>query len=93
MTYYLYEAMDNTGLMLKDQIEAESEASAIQKIREKGFFVTNIERVKVTFPELKFDPPKTPSKPSPTTIVLMGFGVGFIFGAMVVGLVFTLVRQ
>ena len=42
MPVYQYEAMDNTGTEIKDSIEAESEAEAQQLIREKGFFVTNI---------------------------------------------------
>lgn len=42
MPVYQYEAMDNTGTEVKDSIEAESEAEAQQLIREKGFFVTNI---------------------------------------------------
>ncbi|MGE3316961.1 MAG: type II secretion system F family protein, partial [Planctomycetaceae bacterium] len=36
------EAMDNTGLEIKETIDAASEAEAQQKIREKGFFVTKI---------------------------------------------------
>ncbi|MCA9080185.1 MAG: type II secretion system F family protein, partial [Planctomycetaceae bacterium] len=43
MPTYQYEAMDNqTGLEIKDQIEADSEQDAQQMIREKGFFVTRI---------------------------------------------------
>jgi len=42
MPTFQYEAMDNTGLEVKDTIEAPSEADAQQKIREKGFFVTKI---------------------------------------------------
>jgi len=43
MPVYQYEAMDNTGLEIKETIEAPSEAEAQQKIREKGFFVTRIQ--------------------------------------------------
>jgi type IV pilus assembly protein PilC len=43
MPTFQYEAMDNTGLEVKDAIEAASEAEAQQKIREKGFFVTKIQ--------------------------------------------------
>lgn len=43
MPIYQYEAMDNTGLEIKETIEAPSEAEAQQKIREKGFFVTRIQ--------------------------------------------------
>jgi type IV pilus assembly protein PilC len=39
---FQYEAMDNTGLEIKDSIEAGSEQDAQSKIREKGFFVTKI---------------------------------------------------
>ncbi len=42
MPTYQYEAMDNTGLEIKDVIDAESEQDAQTKIREKGFFVTKI---------------------------------------------------
>ncbi|MCB9950646.1 MAG: type II secretion system F family protein [Planctomycetaceae bacterium] len=43
MPVFQYEAMDNqTGLEIKDQIEAETEDHAQQIIREKGFFVTRI---------------------------------------------------
>lgn len=42
MPVYQYEAMDNTGLEIKETIEAASEAEAQQAIREKGFFVTKI---------------------------------------------------
>jgi type IV pilus assembly protein PilC len=42
MPVYQYEAMDNSGSEIKDSIEAESEAEAQQLIRDKGFFVTNI---------------------------------------------------
>ena len=43
MPTYMYEAMDNTGLEIKETIEATSEAEAQSKIREKGFFVTKIQ--------------------------------------------------
>ncbi|MCA9019124.1 MAG: type II secretion system F family protein [Planctomycetaceae bacterium] len=42
MPVYQYEAMDNTGLEVKDTIEAPSEADAQTLIKEKGFFVTKI---------------------------------------------------
>lgn len=42
MPVYQYEAMDNTGLEVKDTIEAPSEADAQTIIKEKGFFVTKI---------------------------------------------------
>lgn len=43
MPVYQYEAMDNTGLEIKETIEATSEDEAQEKIREKGFFVTKIQ--------------------------------------------------
>jgi len=43
MPIYQYEAMDNTGLEIKETIEATTEAEAQQKIREKGFYVTKIQ--------------------------------------------------
>jgi type IV pilus assembly protein PilC len=42
MPTYQYEAMDNTGLEVKDTIDAPSEQEAQTMIREKGFFVTKI---------------------------------------------------
>ncbi len=42
MPIFQYEAMDNTGLEVKDTIEAESEDEAQTLIREKGFYVTKI---------------------------------------------------
>ncbi|QDV53235.1 type II secretion system F family protein [Gimesia fumaroli] len=42
MPVYQYEAMDNTGLEVKDTIEAPSEEEAQTLIKEKGFFVTKI---------------------------------------------------
>ncbi len=42
MPTYQYEAMDNTGLEIKDTIDAPSEADAQAKIKDKGFFVTKI---------------------------------------------------
>ena len=42
MPVFQYEAMDNTGLEIKESIEAPSEQEAQQLIREKGFFVTKI---------------------------------------------------
>ncbi|MEX0701469.1 MAG: type II secretion system F family protein [Planctomycetales bacterium] len=43
MPVFQYEAMDNTGLEIKETIEASSENEAQQRIREKGFFVTKIQ--------------------------------------------------
>ncbi len=42
MPTFQYEAMDNTGLEVKDTIDAASEQEAQSRIREKGFFVTKI---------------------------------------------------
>lgn len=42
MPVFQYEAMDNTGLEVKETIEAPSEQEAQQLIREKGFYVTKI---------------------------------------------------
>ena len=43
MPTYQYEAMDNTGLEIKETIDATSEVEAQQKIKDKGFFVTKIQ--------------------------------------------------
>jgi type IV pilus assembly protein PilC len=42
MPVFQYEAMDSTGLEVKDTIEAPSEAEAQTMIREKGYYVTKI---------------------------------------------------
>lgn len=42
MPVFQYEAMDSTGLEVKDTIEAPSESDAQTMIREKGFYVTKI---------------------------------------------------
>lgn len=42
MATFTYEAMDKSGLEVKDTIEASSEAEAQTLIREKGFYVTKI---------------------------------------------------
>ena len=42
MATFAYEAMDSSGLEVKDTIEAPSEAEAQTMIREKGFYVTKI---------------------------------------------------
>lgn len=42
MPVFQYEAMDATGLEVKDTVEAPSEAEAQTMIREKGFYVTKI---------------------------------------------------
>jgi len=46
MPTFQYEAMDNTGLEIKETIDAATEAEATQIIREKGFFVTQIREQK-----------------------------------------------
>ena len=43
MPTFTYEAMDNTGLEVKETIQAPSEAEAQQMIKDKGFFVTKIQ--------------------------------------------------
>ena len=42
MPTFAYEAMGQSGLEVKDTIEAPSEAEAQTMIREKGFYVTKI---------------------------------------------------
>ncbi|QDT63761.1 type II secretion system F family protein [Calycomorphotria hydatis] len=42
MPVFQYEAMDNTGLEIKETIEAPTEEDAQAAIREKGFYVTKI---------------------------------------------------
>ncbi|HUG17720.1 MAG TPA: type II secretion system F family protein [Planctomycetaceae bacterium] len=43
MPVFQYEAMDNSGMEVKDTIEASTEADAQQKIRDQGYFVTRIQ--------------------------------------------------
>lgn len=69
MPTYQYEAMDNTGLEVKETIEAESEQEAQQLIREKGFFVTKIQ-------EKVEKKKKTPQKRRGTTKKKTTFSIG-----------------
>lgn len=41
---YKFEAMDATGMEIKDVVEAEDEGEAMQLIRQMGYFVTKIAR-------------------------------------------------
>ncbi|MBW3539956.1 MAG: type II secretion system F family protein [Planctomycetes bacterium] len=64
MPVFQYEAMDNTGLEVKDTIEAPSEQEAQQQIREKGFFVTKIqERTRAKKKGAKKGAEKKPARP------------------------------
>jgi type IV pilus assembly protein PilC len=65
MPTYAYEAMDNTGLEVKDVIEAGSEAEAQTMIREKGFFVTKIAEKGRRKGDTKADKGKTAAKGAP----------------------------
>jgi type IV pilus assembly protein PilC len=44
MPVYEYTARDSTGRVLAGAIEAESDATVTQKLREMGFFITNLHR-------------------------------------------------
>jgi len=46
MPTFVYEAMDNTGLEIKESIDAPTKKDAEAKVREKGFFVTDIRESK-----------------------------------------------
>ncbi|MCP4786627.1 MAG: type II secretion system F family protein [Fuerstiella sp.] len=65
MPVFQYEAMDSTGLEVKDTIEAPSEGEAQTIIREKGFYVTKIrekerkKKTKATASKGKNDKAKT----------------------------------
>lgn len=65
MPTYQYEAMDNTGLEVKDIIEAGSEAEAQTMIREKGFFVTKIAEKGRRKGDTKADKTKTAARGAP----------------------------
>jgi len=65
MPTYQYEAMDNTGLEVKDLIEAGSEAEAQTMIREKGFFVTKIAEKGRRKGDTKADKTKTAARTGP----------------------------
>ncbi|MEZ5940847.1 MAG: type II secretion system F family protein [Planctomycetaceae bacterium] len=69
MPVFQYEAMDNqTGLEIKDQIEAETEDHAQQIIREKGFFVTRITEKVERKKETKAADRRAPRKKTTFTI-------------------------
>ena len=45
MPTYKYQAMDNLGKEVKDQVDAASEEDAQQKIKNMGYFVTQLTEV------------------------------------------------
>jgi type IV pilus assembly protein PilC len=70
MPTFQYEAMDNTGLEVKDTIDAESQDEAQTMIREKGFYVTKIteKKGKAKKEATKAQPKQGPRKKSTFTI-------------------------
>ena len=97
---FRYEAMDNTGLEVKDLINANSVEHAKAMIREKGFFVTNIkengfslkDRVQALDKEHKFSLKERVERldqSSEMFVWYVGIGcfvIGTIFGAIIVSL-------
>ncbi len=44
MAIFRYSAKDNTGRLISGQIEADSDAMVVDRLRDMGFFITNLER-------------------------------------------------
>jgi type IV pilus assembly protein PilC len=89
MPTFQYEAMDNTGLEVKDTIDAASEQEAQSRIREKGFFVTKIKekgrekKTKTDNAKTKGDAKTQPDgkkKPPPKKKKGGGFSIGGVSG-------------
>jgi type IV pilus assembly protein PilC len=70
MPTFQYEAMDNTGLEVKETIDAPTEADAQQMIKDQGFFVTKIQE-KVSRKK-KSAPKKKPGGKKKTTFSIGG---------------------
>ncbi len=45
MAIFRYSAKDNTGRLISGQIEADSDAMVVDRLRDMGFFITNLERM------------------------------------------------
>lgn len=72
MPVFQYEAMDNTGLEIKDMIEAQSEQEAQRIIKEKGFYITKISEKGRQKKEKKASATKKKSGKSAKTFVIGG---------------------
>ncbi|MBX3442364.1 MAG: type II secretion system F family protein [Planctomyces sp.] len=88
MPTYQYEAMDPRGLEVKDVIEAASEAEAQTKIREQGYFVTQISEKG----RKKKDKDKTKGDAKPVARAKRKRG-GFSFGGVKAKHLTTFTRQ
>lgn len=75
MPTFQYEAMDNTGLEVKDVIDAANEDEAQTLIREKGFYVTKITEKKGKAKKTKEAPAQAKGGPRKKTTFSIG-GVG-----------------
>ncbi|MAT15703.1 MAG: pilus assembly protein PilC [Planctomyces sp.] len=69
MPTYQYEAMDNTGLEVKDTVEAATEQEAQRVIKEKGFYITKITEQGRTRDRKKAAPKKKSNKPQKTFVI------------------------
>lgn len=84
MPIFDFEAMDATGLEIKDTIDAEHEAEAQQKIRELGYFVTRIKPSNGEFPAAtKEDRERNRLLVFSVAMLFVGFALGAIFGYMI----------
>ncbi|MEZ6057746.1 MAG: type II secretion system F family protein [Planctomycetaceae bacterium] len=72
MPTFQYEAMDNTGLEVKDSIDAEDEDAAQTMIREKGFYVTKITEKKAKAKKTKETKQQGRSGPRQKTTFAIG---------------------
>ncbi|MCA9040434.1 MAG: type II secretion system F family protein [Planctomycetaceae bacterium] len=69
MPTFQYEAMDNTGLEIKDTVDAATEQEAQRMIKEKGFYITKINEQGRTREKKKAAPKKKSAKSQKTFVI------------------------
>ena len=90
MPIYQFEAMDATGMEIRDTIEAPNEAEAQATIRQMGYFVTKITRKR---PEARPEEIRKLRKKynkmlNPNAVSIFVKNYGPIIGAFIVGILF-----
>ena len=72
MPVFAYEAMDSSGLEVKDTIDAGSEEEAQQKIKSMGYFVTRLTEIQDKKKGKKDKKQKGPAKSKKTKVLTLG---------------------
>lgn len=83
---FVFEAMDKTGMEVRDFVEADNQSDAMAKIRQRGLFVTKLTYVK----ENLFSPTSTVTKKFSLPANMnhwipfsLGFLAGFLLGLLI----------